>query len=301
LRLAVLLLVAIGCLPAQYFPLAVGNQWIYRLEEGPVKDVRQAAITGVEAVGGQEWYRYSGLFGETALIRMTSDNRLVARREDGGEALWADFAVAEGGVYAVNVEECTAGRARVESRREEAELVRFRWQGGFRVAYAGSQCADAGITSDLYLPGLGLAERVFNSISGPRRYRAVYARIGNATVLAGPELAFRLSLDQAEYRQEAVIRLRITLDNGTGKPLMLAFPSAQTYDFSIRNAAGESVYTWSADKRFAALYREVPFEGETNWTEQHSLRLRPGEYTLAAWLTTDGGTPYRAQAPFTVR
>lgn len=302
MKLALCLLAFFTCaLPAQYFPLAVGNQWIYRLDEGPVRDVRVASITGSETIGNTEWFRYSGIFGEPALIRLTSDNRLVARRADGAEVLWADFETQSGGSYAVAIEECTTGRARVESRDEEVDLLRIRWAGGFRVAYAAFQCADAGITGDLYLPGLGLAERTYTSISGPRKYRVTYARIGNATIFTGSELSFRLSLDQAVYPQDALIRLRLTLDNSTGKPVVLAFPSAQNYDFTVRDSQGQEIYTWSADKRFAALYREIPFEGETNWTEAQSLRLKPGEYSLSGWLATEGGALYRAQVPFTVR
>lgn len=288
-----------GLLPAQYFPLQIGNQWIYRVDEGPVKDLRVAEVIRSERVDDKEYFVYRGIQGDTARLRITAENKLVALQPDGNEALWADFNAAEGTHYPTAFDECT-GRGTVETRDGMAELLDRIWIGGIQVRYGATTCADAGVVRDLYLPGLGLAERTYQSFTGPRRYRLTYARIGNASVVTGGEYGFRVSLDQRTYPSRARIHLRMTLENWTKEPLVLQFNSGQSFDFAIRDARGETVYTWSANKLFTQELREEKVTGEKNWTVTEELALRPGEYTLEGWLTTGRRPVYRAQVPITV-
>ena len=45
--------------------------------------------------------------------------------------------------------------------------------------------------------------------------------------------------------------------NPTNQPIRLEFPSAQRYDFTVQTAAGETVWTWSADQMFAQVTGEA--------------------------------------------
>jgi hypothetical protein len=294
-----LLVLATGLAQAQYFPLQVGNQWIYRVNEGPVKDLRVAEVLRAELVDEKEYFHYKSISGEVSRIRLTGDNKLVQRNDDGSESLWTDFAAAPGESFPTSFDGCT-GRGRVESRDASVELMNRTWSGGLLVQYAAAQCADAGITGDLYLPGLGLAERTYQSFTGPRRFQLTYARIGNASVVTGGEYGFRLTLNQRTYATRALIQPRMTIENWTGEPLKLRFNSGQSFDFAIRNEAGETVYTWSSNKLFIAQVRDITVTGEQNWTASEELTLKPGEYVVEAWLTT-GRTPvFKAQVPITV-
>ncbi len=295
----VLLLLATGWARAQFFPLQPGNQWIYRVGEGPVRDVRIAEVTRAETIDGLEYFQYRGIQGGTALLRMTAANKLVRRNADGTESLWVDFAASEGAAFATALEECTV-RGRVESRQAKIELLDRRWEDGIQVAYTGSPCADAGVLEDVYLPGLGLARRTYQSFTGPRRYQLVYARIGNATVLTSGEYSFRIHLDQNIYPPRADIHLRLTLENRTKEPLQLVFNSGQSFDFAIRNVARETVYLWSANKLFPAVIREAAVTGEMSWNVTEAVDLKPGEYLLEGWLTAGLDRAFRAQVPFTV-
>ncbi|MBM3784011.1 MAG: hypothetical protein FJW30_06590 [Acidobacteria bacterium] len=287
-------------LVAQFFPLQPGNQWIYRVDEGPVRDVRVAEITGVERFDETEYFLYRGLFGERASIRLNKQNQLVQRNADGTESIWADFNAAEGTSYPTSFDRCT-GRARVESRDAFADVLDRVWVGGFRVSYAATSCADAGVTSDLYLPSVGLAERTFNTLTGPRRYTLTYARIGNASVIASGEYGFRISLDRRQYPTRARINLRLALENWTRDPLKLTFFSGQRFNYTIQNEAGDDAYNWSATRLFTAEIAELEVKGEKNWTSTDEIELKPGNYTLEAWLThSDRGRPFRARIPFTV-
>ncbi|MBI2685091.1 MAG: hypothetical protein HYX27_02155 [Acidobacteria bacterium] len=293
-------LLAAGIASAQYFPLQVGNQWIYRVEEGPVKELRIAEILRAETVDDKEYFVYKGINGDNARIRFTSDNKLVQLNAGGSESLWADFNAAEGESFPTSFDPCT-GRGRVETRSALAELLDRSWAGGFRVTYSAASCADAGVTDDLYLPNLGLAQRTYQSFTGPRRFKLTYARIGNASVVTSGEYSFRVNLSQKTYATRAIVNVRLTLENWTKEPLKLQFNSGQSFDFTIRNASGDSVYTWSANKLFTMEIREVTVTGEKNWTgSSEEIELKPGEYTVEAWLTTDRKPAFKAQVPITV-
>lgn len=294
-----LFLLATGLAQAQYFPLQAGNQWIYRVDEGPVKELRVAEVLRAETIDEKEYFLYKGILGETARIRITAENKLVQLNADGTESLWADFNAAEGTSYSTAFDSCT-GRGRVETRSASKELLDHRWDNGIQVVYSAASCADAGVSEDLYLPGLGLAQRVYHSFTGPRRYNLSYARIGNASVVTGGEYSFRINLSEKTYAPRAIINLRMTLENWTKEPLNLQFFSGQSFDFAIRDASGATVFYWSANKLFTAVVRELTVIGEKNWTVTEEVDLRPGEYVLEAWLTNGRKPVFKAQVPLTV-
>jgi len=281
---------------AEYFPLAVGNQWIYRAEGALNKQTVVAEIRGTENVGGREYFVYQGVDGQTVRLRLNDEGQLVLLRTDGTEGLWADFAADH---YDSAFEPCT-GAATVEARDSKVELGKRTITDGLAVRYAPATCADAGITREIFVPGIGLAEREVTTFGGPVVYRLTYARVGGLAVFGGPEHSFRLSLDRLAYEREFEFNARMTLENSTGQPLHLQFSSGQSFDLFLKDARGNRVYTWSATRLFIAVMREETVEGERNWTATDQLRLDPGQYTMEAVLTTVGGKAYSATVPLTV-
>lgn len=281
---------------AEYFPLAVGNQWIYRAEGTLGKETVVAEVRGTEEAGGHQYFVYQGIDGQTVRLRFNEQGQLVLLRTDGTEGLWADFAADR---YEATFEHCT-GTAAVEARDSEVMLGKRTFTDGLAVRYAPALCADAGITREIFVPGVGLAEREVTTFGGPRVYRLTYARVGGVAVFGGPEHSFRLSLDKVAYEGEFEFNARMTLENSTGQPLKLQFSSGQSFDLYLKDARGNSVYTWSATRLFIAVMREETVDGEKNWTATDRLRLEPGEYTMEAVLTTVGGKAYSATVPLTV-
>ena len=53
---ALLLSAAVAAFGAEpdYFPLAVGNSWVYRVTEGPLPDVQVVEVSGTAAIGGRD-------------------------------------------------------------------------------------------------------------------------------------------------------------------------------------------------------------------------------------------------------
>ena len=70
------------------------------------------------------------------------------------------------------------------------------------------------------------------------------------------------------------------------------------YDIIIRNEAGETVYTWSANRTFIQMVRTVEINGEKNWAE--TIRApAAGRYTATLKLAVSG-RPYEVTVPFDV-
>ena len=275
-----------------YFPLAVGNQWIYRA----AKETIVTSIEGTEKVGDREYFIYQGLTGQRTRLRDNDRAQLVALSADGTEALWADFNADR---YDSKIEPCT-GPATVVARDWAVEVGKQTLGGGIAVRYLPGICADAGVTRDVFIPGVGLAEREITSFIGPKLYRLIYARVGGLAVFGQGEHAFRLSLDRVAYARNAEFEARLTLENTTGLPLTLRFNSGQSFDLRIKNERGESVYTWSATRLFPAVMREEAVAGERNWTTSDRLALEPGQYTMEAVLSTLDRQPYLATVPLMI-
>ena len=279
---------------AEYFPLAVGNQWVYRLDGAAERVV--TTIGQTREVEGQTYFVYAGLDGASVLLRRNAQGQLLVRQPDGAEGLWADFAADR---WETALAPCP-GAAAVEARDRRVELGRSSFADGLVVRYAAGTCGEGGVVREVFVPGVGLVEREILSGGGRRVYRLTYARVGGVAVFGGPEHSFRLSLDRASYPPEFEFQARMTLENSTGKPLRLEFGSGQSFDLFLKDARGNPVYQWSANRMFAMMLREETVEGEKNWTATDRLRLEPGEYVMEAVLATRGGQPYRATVPLTV-
>ena len=129
-----------------------------------------------------------------------------------------------------------------------------------------------------------MVRREVTTIAGPRVYELVHARVGGISVGEKPGVAFRVSVQQeGETRLNAVLRLSVS-----DPPLELMFPTSQEYDVQLRDPAGNVMYTWSADKGFLQATHTRDAEGELVWTVEIPLmaRLKPGRYTVEAWLTS---------------
>ncbi len=275
-----------------YFPLAVGNQWIYRTGKATIV----TGIEGTEKTGDREYFIYQGISGQRNRLRYNDRSQLVALLNDGTEGLWADFNADR---YDSKIEQCT-GPATVVARDWAVDLGKQTLGGGIAVRYSPSLCADAGITRDVFIHGIGLAEREITTIIGPRLYRLTYARVGGLAVFGQGEHAFRFSLDRINYPRNAEFEARLTLENTTSQPLLLRFNSGQSFDLRIKNDRGENVYTWSANRLFPAVMREEAVSGEKNWTTSDRLALEPGQYTMEAVLTTLDRPLYSASVPLTI-
>jgi hypothetical protein len=303
---------ALPMLAAQpdYLPLHVGNQWVYR-QDGRIRAGEPIVvdIPRTENAGSQTYYVVRGLGERPEILLRSSEEGTVYiyDPETRQESVWAAFATPEGGSYRTAVNPCNS-TAIVASRNSKVTVPTGEFTGALTITYPAANCADAGLTNDTFLPYIGLVERESTTIAGPRFLRLTYARVGGVTVLSQPEVTFSLTLDKQAYPGDGipVLTARITLRSTQPQPLELTFPSSQRYDILIRDEAGKSYITWSADKLFAMVFGTEKFgPGERNWVAELPLsvngeRLAAGKYIAEAFLATQGPKRYSATVEFEV-
>jgi hypothetical protein len=289
-KLAIAALFMAATLPGQdYFPLEVGNQWIYRIG-GSLSGVLTpgtfvAEVTGSRVIDGKEYFQLTGMPGGTRLLRKNDAGTLVFYSEqDRAEHNWVAFEANTGEAFRTEIDDCNP-TAVIQSKNAElrSPLGDFR-DGALRVGYAPGRCADAGLISETFLPYVGLAQRRMSNIAGEVVWDLIYTRLGGFTSFAEKERSFQAALNGDRFAPGDAITVRMTLRNTTGTPLELTFPSGQDYDVVIRNERGDEVYRWSNGRAFTLAIRTMRFSGEKNYAVAVRPNLPVGRYTLTANL-----------------
>jgi hypothetical protein len=96
-----------------------------------------------------------------------------------------------------------------------------------------------------------------------------------------------LSTDKAIYRSGEPIALTLSVSNRTGAELRLEFPSAQRFDFAIRDATGNQIWRWSADQLFGQMLGAEtigPARPQIVYRGEFTGRLTPGFYRVEGRL-----------------
>ena len=299
-----------------FFPLDVGNQWIYRSSVGGAETSWKVEVTGESTRDGQVYAVVEGFPAGKRWLRRTSDNKILALDEETGtEGLWYDFG-AEGRQWNTVQDQCSP-TATIPSLTSEYRGPVGEFNTALRVQYLPGGCADAGISQDVFLPYVGLVSRSITTFAGPRTWDLVYAKLGTSTVISEPSLSFTLTLDRNTYRFNPLsaeprdttptLNARLTLRNSTADPVPLEFGSSQTYDLVIKNEDGKEVYRWSEGRAFTMAFRSEQFSGEANWmigvklTGADGKVLPAGKYSAEAWLTPVGDLRFSSAVRFEIR
>jgi hypothetical protein len=293
--LSLLAAAALCAQPVEYLPLQAGNVWVYRGSSGSF-----TVEAGKPALfGGNEYFPVRGLPATPALwLRNTPEGRIMMwDAASSQEKIWLDTSTPVAGESPSSVDPCNPF-SRIESREWKYSGPLGEFTNALAVRYSPGSCADAGLDADYFLPWVGLAQRVSQSIAGPRQYDLVYARLGGVTVLSAPETGFGIALTQTRTSLDA----RLTLRHTAGDPLNLVFPTSQHFDLALYNENGKLVYQWSEGRGFTQALTTVTVSGEKFWLVEVPLaRIAPGAYAVRAWLTTTDGPVYLATSAVLIR
>jgi len=286
-----------------YFPLQVGNTWIYQAGGSIRTEPWTVEISGTQTINGQEYFKVDGFPGVQYLRKNDAGTLILYDEGAKKEKTWVPFSAATGEAWRTEIDDCN-NTGVITGRNTAINVPAGSFRDGLRVAYSMTRCADAGLTNETFLPGIGLAERRETSFTGERIYALTYARVNDTVQVGGREWGFTVALNEANYTVGQSIVARLSLRNTKGKPVKLVFPSGQDYDIQIRDTRGQVVYTWSASRSFLQAIREVEINGEKNWLVRldmgsDGLNLPPGSYTLNGTLAVSGGR-IEATVPFTV-
>lgn len=302
---ALLLLAGCGASYAQtdYFPLNPHNQWVYQSAGGSGQQTWTVEVSETRTVNERTYVVVTGFPQGELLLRPGGDGRMyVWDAEKKAESQYLDFSAPVDAAFPTTVDPCT-GNGRTVSRAAGYKGPIGEVPKALEIAYAGAGCADAGITSDVWAPYIGLVRRTITTIAGPVTFELVYARLGDVTVVSDREASFQLTLDKPVYtanlmppvdpgQPAPVLRARFTLRNTSEAPVKLTLPSSQVYDFAIRDEKGGTVYAWSEGRVFNQVVQDLEVgPGERNWVLTIPLSLDgkvldAGKYVAEAWLAT---------------
>lgn len=281
-----------------YFPLQVGNQWVYRVGGAFNGGTRTVEITGSRTINAREYFVTTGLSAEPLLLRKNDEGTLVFLTEsDNQEHTWVAFQARVGEAFRTEIDDCNP-TAVIRSKTAKLQNPLGEFDNALEVGYAPGRCADAGLNRESFLSNIGLAQRRESNFAGEQVWDLVYARLGFTTV-GEKELSFSGTLDSSRYRAGAVMTIRMTLRSTQEQPLRLTFPSGQDYDVIFRNEAGETVYVWSSTRTFIQVVRTVEINGEKNWALTVPAPAAPGRYTATLKLAVPSG--YETTVPFEVQ
>jgi hypothetical protein len=120
-------------------------------------------------------------------------------------------------------------------------------------------------------------------------------------------ISVALSLDHAVYTATAAgspeLNAQLTVRNTTADAVVFTLPTTQNYDLEIKDAKGNVVYRWSADKAFGQVVTTVDLARELDYTIPAPLaKLPAGQYVAQAWLTVEGPErAYSASVAFAIQ
>ena len=152
---------------------------------------------------------------------------------------------------------------------------------------------------------------------GPGSYR-MEAQMSNSSQISAAPVSFTIgpraasmgatqtaTTDKRVYDIGEEVEVNFTLQNNANAPMTFDFNSGQTYDVFVRNAAGDLVWNWSANKRFTMAMRKVTLAaGEkqdfsVKWDGRAlpDYRITPGKYKVEAVFVA---TPEVRAAPIEI-
>lgn len=274
-----------------YFPLVPGSSWVYRQTSG-VGGVSLLTIRlgDPTRIAGKTYHRLQGYTANEILIRGDDNGNFVYW--DDAAHTDAAFLLFDGLEFASFVTPC-GQRGRTDGRLSDYKGPIGYFEGARTIRYTPGMCADAGLTSEVFVPNLGLVRRTQTSFTGERTVELVYAQIGGITYLNDAALSFSIAVTPLGREFTA----RLVLNNRTENPLLLQFSSGQIYDFIVRNDKGEAVYRWSADRQFTLALKRLRIAGEEVWQETIAAdKLPPGNYSIEGFLVNIDGKKFTATA-----
>ncbi|MBY0504447.1 MAG: hypothetical protein K2X03_11085 [Bryobacteraceae bacterium] len=281
---------------AELMPLAMGNYWVYREDRtGETFTIRVGQPVATQS--GRVYQYLIGYTSSHALARIDESGNLVALDEDTGtEKLLAGLSEPDSRWWPAPGRECLQ-EGQTLGKRVEHDGPGGRWQRVLAVKYQSSACTDAGVLSEQFAENIGMLRRVVSTLTGPRTFDLVYARIGTQIIETLDRGRFSIAADQPIGQNSLRITLRIDL--GFTPAVRLRFPSAQEFEVALRDPDGKIVWRWSDGKFFDQSVHEKLIG---NVWSQTVIVPKPSDdltgYTMEGWLTTSPDEPkFAATAP----
>jgi hypothetical protein len=291
-----------------FFPLEVGNEWVY--SDGAGKFTVQVLRETIEA-NGLKYFEVSGYWpndpARTRKLRRAFPDQIYEYNPQGEDFLWYQFGNLSASWRFNSGDEipCITGSSvAIGALDAKVETPAGMFERALRLDFA-SRCADGGIANEYYAGGVGLVQRVLNTIAGPRTVRLIAAHLGGTEF--PPSYGIGISLDRPLYYNNLMppvvdpsptARVRLTVRNDTEWPVKFTFPTSQRFDFIVQDSQGKELLRWSDGRTFLEVIgEETLLKESSSYSADLVLRARDGKllpagfYRITGYLTTQGSGP----------
>jgi hypothetical protein len=286
-----------------YFPLKVGNEWIYSNGSDRFK---VQILRETEETNGMKYFEVSGYFaGSVHKLRYGSSGEILEYNPNGQDFLWYQFDPFKNSwrMETENKIPCTTGAlVTLSDAGETVAVPAGSFDNTLQLAYQ-AICADSGILTENFAGGVGLIRRVVETFAGPLTYKLVYAHVDTAEYPAA-YYGVQVSADRPVYYNNLMppvsnpwptAQVLLTVRNTTEIPIQFTFPTSQRFDFVVRDALGAEVLRWSDKRAFSQVVGHETLVGESwRFATEIKLQSRDGKalpagfYTLTGSLTSQG-------------
>lgn len=289
-----------------YFPLETGNEWVY--SDGASNFTVQVQSATIEA-NGRKYFEVSGYFPDDPAkvhkLRPGPPGQVFEYNPAGEDYLWYSFGNLRGSwrfETAGDIPCITGSQISIGEIAAAADVPAGAFKQSLRLDFQ-APCADAGLSSEYFAGGVGLVQRILNTIAGPRIFRLVAAQIGSSRLPAS-FCGIEISLDRPVYYNNLMppianpwptARAVLVVRNKTDFPMDFTFPTSQRFDLIVRDARGQEVLRWSDGRAFMQVMGQETLHNESRtYSADLLLRSREGKllpagfYSLVGYLTTQG-------------
>ena len=189
---------------SSYFPLQVGNRWEYQ------GWAPSPTVTVSDQIAGPDGFAYFTVHNfldlNTRYLRSDRTGRVQEiDPETGATALLYLLGAAVGTTWSyqpLNYRNSCNPTARLASRTETVQVPAGEFHDVAQVVFHRT-CADGGLISEWYAPGVGLIKRTMDSIEGPRSQELVVSNVGPPP----RNFSASMTLDRTVYIQDAMPNL----------------------------------------------------------------------------------------------
>ncbi|MBD8526105.1 BsuPI-related putative proteinase inhibitor [Pseudomarimonas arenosa] len=282
----------------------------------------EARVLGTE---GSNWKLLSDFLGlgETWVWTAAGDEDVwIFNANQNRSYRMANFDAAVGTRWSLRLGPCN-NSAKLAQRGETISTQAGSFANTTRLDFT-SSCADAGVGSAWFAPGVGLVKWSEASIAGPREFSLMEAEIGGqhygatSSATVGLELTARFPGPRVLSNVTPSVPVYLELTNASEAPIDLHFGSSQHFEISLLSAEGDVLNTWGANRRFAQFMNTLSiapgasevFGGEIDLVSlENGQALDVGTYTLRIEIKGHNtpeasaftqGSPFAMEAPIYV-
>ncbi len=275
-----------------YFPMQPGNFWEYRTLDGK----HEFSIRGFTplSANGKIYYFVNGFASRQLTLREEIGQGLMQYDgETPGELLFTSFSQDQPQFTAPD-RGCGIVTGRVEPNRVAADLPVGHFPRALQITYDTPACAEPVIQSEYFVANVGLVRRIVKIGDELRQYDLVSARVGGQVMLADTNSSVTALTWEEPKNGDTELRFRLQVIPSIGALTTMHFNTTQRYDLLIRDANGNKVWQHSAGKAFLPVLGQLNTANIEITVPLDSLpgrTIRPGLYSVDAWVTTTDENP----------